>query len=426
MLVVLLLVGVAPAWGADEEFVGLDRTGPPLSVPPDALAASLRCSDGLDGATRTPVLLNPATGVTGDQNYSWNYERAFKGLGIPYCVYTAPESTLADIQVSGEYLVNAIRTMHARAGRPIAIIGHSQGGMSMRWALRFWPDTRAMVDDVVGYAGSNHGTTALSGSSGKKPPASWQQGSTSNFLRALNSRAETFSGVSYTNVYTHFDEVVQPSTGPNPSSALRTGGGRIANVAVQDVCAGDVSDHLAVGTIDPVAYALTIDALTHDGPADPTRIDRRVCLTLLQPGVDPLTANTYLQVLAGAPGLLSVASPVPAGDFPSVASEPGLACYVLAACAGTGPQNLIRDPSIARRGCTSRRLFLITLPRGLRRVVVKVDGRRVKVRKRGGRPTARIDLRGKPRKRVRVLVVAATRKGKRVRDVRRYRTCVKG
>jgi phage FluMu protein gp41 len=32
--------------------------------------------------------------------------------------------------------------MYAMARRQIAIIGHSQGGMSMRWPLRFWPDTR--------------------------------------------------------------------------------------------------------------------------------------------------------------------------------------------------------------------------------------------------------------------------------------------
>ncbi|MDQ6606375.1 MAG: GPI inositol-deacylase, partial [Actinomycetota bacterium] len=67
-------------------------------------------------------------------------------LGISWCAYTAPHSTLDNIETSGEYLVYAIRTMHALAGRRIAVMGHSQGGMSMRWALRFWPDTRPMVE----------------------------------------------------------------------------------------------------------------------------------------------------------------------------------------------------------------------------------------------------------------------------------------
>lgn len=30
--------------------------------------------------------------------------------------------------------------------------------MVPRWALRFWPDTRAMVDDVIGLDPSHHGT----------------------------------------------------------------------------------------------------------------------------------------------------------------------------------------------------------------------------------------------------------------------------
>ncbi len=34
-----------------------------------------------------------------------------------------------------------------------------------------------------------------------------------------------------------------------------------------------------------------------------------VCLQLYQPGVNPLNVQTYLQVLAGAPGLLSVSLP---------------------------------------------------------------------------------------------------------------------
>jgi triacylglycerol esterase/lipase EstA (alpha/beta hydrolase family) len=61
----------------------------------------------------------------------------------------------------GEHLVHAIRTVHRHTGKKIAMLGHSQGGMNPRWALRFWPGTRRMVDDLIGMAPSNHGTTAL-------------------------------------------------------------------------------------------------------------------------------------------------------------------------------------------------------------------------------------------------------------------------
>lgn len=316
-------------------YAPLDRPGPALRVPPAKLAAALQCHGTLSGSAEEPVLLNPATGVTATQNYSWNYERAFTAQHRPWCQVTMPYRTLGDIQTAGEYLVYAIRTMYARAGERIAVLGHSQGGMSMRWALRFWPDTRSMVDDVIGMAGSNHGTTARTAcvpQRTKCPPAVWQQAATAHFIAALNSGAETFRGISYTEIFTHTDEVVQPnSTDATSSSALHTGAGHITNVATQDICPTDVNEHLNVGTIDPVAYALVMDALTHDGPANPARIDPAVCRQAYQPGVDPANAAMYQQILEGAPGLVAVGTPLAnAVGAPEVSAEPKLRCYVLA------------------------------------------------------------------------------------------------
>jgi hypothetical protein len=325
-------VGAAPS-GA---FAALDRPGPALSVAPAALAAALHCSGDFAHGDLEPVLLSPATGVTPDQNYSWNYERAFTAQGRPWCAVTMPYDTEGDIQIAGEYLVYSIRTVAAMAHRRIAVMGHSQGGMSMRWALRFWPDTRSLVDDVIGLAGSNHGTTSLGACVAGKtlcPAASWQQGSSAQFIKALNSGAETFAGISYTEIFTHTDEVVRPNgSDATSSSALHTGAGAITNVSTQDICRLDVYEHLSIGTVDPAAYALVIDALDHAGPAVPGRISRSTCLRVYQPGVDPLNAQTYLQVLAGVPGLLAVDVPdVNIAGVPEVAAEPALRCYVFAA-----------------------------------------------------------------------------------------------
>ncbi len=87
----------------------------------------------------------PGTGATPKDNFSWNYEPALSARHIPWCAVSLPDAGNNDIQVAGQYLVYSIRTMYARAGRPIGIIGHSQGGMAPRWALRFWPDTLPMV-----------------------------------------------------------------------------------------------------------------------------------------------------------------------------------------------------------------------------------------------------------------------------------------
>ncbi|MET3961511.1 hypothetical protein ABIE44_001445 [Marmoricola sp. OAE513] len=338
LLGTLVVATGVPAGATGPDYAPLDRPGPALSVPRADLAAALSCHGDLRGSALQPVLLVPATSVTPEQNYSWNWEPAFAAQKRPWCTVTMPFQTLGDIQTVGEYLVFAIREVHRQAGRKIAVMGHSQGGMSMRWALRFWPDTRPMVDDVIGMAGDNHGTTLLDPVCVEGfttcTPQGWQQRSTSAFIEALNSRSETFAGISYTEIYSRTDEVVLPSTGAKPSSAL-TGPGRITNVATQSICALDVYEHLTVGTVDPVTYALATDALNHDGPAQASRISRSVCLQPFMPGVNPLDlANNLrtLSIVGALPHLLLVPAPfINLAGAPQLGKEPALRCYVLAA-----------------------------------------------------------------------------------------------
>ncbi len=355
LLAALALAGPAQA---TRPFAPLDQPGPPLSVPRSKLRAALKCEPSVRNARVEPVLLNPATGVTAKENYSWNWERALRKLGIPWCAYTAPHNALGNIETSGEYLVYAIRTVHRMAHRPIAVMGHSQGGMSMRWALRFWPDTRHMVKDVIGFAGSNHGTTVFSPQDCEPlgcAPATWQQLSTAHFIKALNSYVETFAGISYTEVYTHTDEVVEPNSAPKPSqcsSCLYTGKGKITNVATQQICPLDVYEHLGVGTIDPVAYALGVNALRRRGPAAPSQIPSSVCSEAYMPGVNPANVNNELELLRAAPGLLGVAVGPVAKEFgvPALHHEPPLACYVFAACRGKDAPNLELSYTRSRSG----------------------------------------------------------------------------
>ena len=74
--------------------------------------------------------------------------------------------------------------------------------------------------------------------------------------------------------------------------------------------------------------------------------------------------------------------------------------------------------------CVHRRSFVLRLARRLRRAKVKVDGQRVKVRRRGGRLRARVSLRGKRDGELAVVrIVARTRGGERVAHTRRFRAC---
>ena len=245
-----------------------------------------------------------------------------------------PGNGLLDLQDAAQYVVNAIRAMHATAGRKISIIGHSQGGMLPRWVLRFWPDTREMVDDNIGFAASNHGTTGAELLC-QVPcaAADWQQSDKSQFTAALNSYQETFPGISYTEVYSHNDEIVTPNADDTGRSSVHDGGGEITNVAIQDVCPADPSEHLAIGTQDYVAYDLAIDALEHPGPADPTRAagnDPGICTpTNLNPGINRATYATDL-----AQSVADLVSNTAAA--PTVPAEPPLRCYVTATCPPPG------------------------------------------------------------------------------------------
>ncbi|MCE0766208.1 alpha/beta fold hydrolase [Pseudonocardia kujensis] len=329
--VAAVLAAVTVGLGASVATAAADEDGPALQVPEQALARSLSCTGDLDEPEHRPVLLIPGTTLT-PAEFSWNYARAFAAEGRPFCTVELPDRAMGDIQVAAEYVVAAVRTMSERAGGPVDVVGHSQGGMITRWALKFWPDTRHDVDDLVGLAPSNHGTVVANGiclAPGGCAAAIQQQRADARFLAVLNAGRETYDEVDYTVAFTDLDEVVVPNVetppllpdaAPPASSALRDGGANVRNVSLQSICPAHPADHLTIGTSDAVAYALVVDALDHDGPADPDRIDRAVCLQPFQPGVDPATFPTdFAQVLTSVADALATT--------PRVAAEPPLQPY---------------------------------------------------------------------------------------------------
>lgn len=298
----------------------------PLETPAAALANSLACSSGVEGATRPVVLLVHGTALNATNTFSWNWVPALTRLALPYCTVNLPFDGMGDIQIAAEYVVYALRTIAQRSGQKVQVVGHSQGGMVPRWALRFWPDTRALVDDLVSLSGSNHGTV-LAGPLCLPTcsPAIWQQRSNAAFLAVLNREMETYPEISYTSIYTHIDEVVFPNLGRNASSRLRGGSTNVVNVATQEICPLNLADHLLIGTSDAVAHALALDAIQNTGPAQPARVPRSVCSQLFMPGVDPLDFPVkFLELTAGIAGQLLLA--------PKVGKEPPLKCYATGAC----------------------------------------------------------------------------------------------
>lgn len=301
----------------------------PLTAPAVELDAAMQCSDNLAGSDRAPVLLVPGTATTPETAFSWSYVPALEALAWPYCTVELPDSAMADAQLSAEYIVHAVRSMADISGRRVAVVGYSQGGMLPRWAIKYYPDVRAQIEELVAFSPSNHGTETAAPTcvSGCQPSIAQQQIG-SDFLTALNAGAETDPAIDYTVVYTNLDEIVVPNTGPNPSSALRDDGAHILNVATQDICPLNAADHLAIGTYDPVAYAVMVDALTNPGPAKLERLDgfsdipgtASVCSAVFMPGVDPATfATDYTALVAGITNAIASSE--------RVSEEPPLRCF---------------------------------------------------------------------------------------------------
>lgn len=226
----------------------------PGAAPPGSNDFSCRPS----AAHPRPVVL--VHGTFGDMTDSWQaLSPLLRNAG--YCVFALnyggtpswnPLQATGDIPASATQLSSFVdRVLSATGADQVDLVGHSQGGMMPRYYLRFLGGA-AKVHTLVGLAPSNHGTD-LDHIADLLQVFPWaspivmaactacdQQVDGSAFLQKLNAGGDTVSGVRYTVIETKYDEVVTPYT-----SALLSGD-QVTNVILQDQCAQDLSDHLAV------------------------------------------------------------------------------------------------------------------------------------------------------------------------------------
>lgn len=269
-----------------------------LVVPPAAaqagenLSAATTCQPKAElRAARGVVLLVHGTGETKEETWSWSYEPALQADGFATCAVQLPDHGLGDLTVAAEYVVAAIRKASRLAGAPVAVIGYSQGGALPVWAVKFWPVLADHVTDVVGLGAPFDGTQLANEdcTPGQCAPLAWQLRRGSKTIAALRN-APLPAGVDVTSVSTQYDEIVRPQ----PEVSQLPGA---THVLLQDVCAADPSEHgIILG--DPVAYALTLDALTHDGPAAPARLPADTCEQYFIPNGDAAGSSVYLQGMA--------------------------------------------------------------------------------------------------------------------------------
>lgn len=313
-------------------YAPVDHPGPPLSVPAAQLAASLSCDHDLATVSRDVILFVPPTVFDPPDAYGANYERAFQALGWPYCTVTFPDHSDGDVQINGEYVVNAVRVIHAATGRQVEMFGWSQGASTApRWALRWWPDIRPMVASLVGLAPDNEGgsDTVSAYCVVACIPAAWQElrrvnGAPSHFMAALDSLQQTFPGIAYTAIYSLTDEVAGFNVGPSPVGPLPPAP-NVLDVTTQSICPLQVVEHLDIPT-SSAAYAVAIRALATPGHLPSlTTIDRAaVCADPFMPYMTPLSVVAFEAKIG-----MEVGPRLATG---LVRSEPPLACYVTASC----------------------------------------------------------------------------------------------
>jgi triacylglycerol lipase len=268
LLVIVAALGGA-CGGSDEEG-GPGDSSPgtaEYSISTAELDRELACKGGKDELSGEkkldPVLLVPGT-TTREQDWGQNYWRALPDRGFEVCWVQLPD-VFGDIQTSAEYIARAVEVMHEATGEQIDVVGHSQGGVSLRWAIKWFP-AGAFVDDQIALAAPNHGGVIADRETagGKAPEFIWQFRTDANFIRALNRGDESPGSADYTSIYSKTDEVLQSVVTPRVDQAT--------NILLQDLCPGRRVSHIAIAS-DDVAYRLVIDALSHAGTADPDRAE---------------------------------------------------------------------------------------------------------------------------------------------------------
>ncbi|MCX4777404.1 esterase/lipase family protein [Streptomyces sp. NBC_01264] len=206
-----------------------------------------------------------------------------------YCVYSLDYGQLPGVpffnglgpieRSAGQLDVFVDKVLAATGAAETDVVGHSQGGMMPRYYLKFLGGA-AKVNALVGLAPDNHGTTLLGLTKllpyfpgagdliSEATPGLADQIAGSAFQNKLNAGGDTVPGVAYTVIATRYDEVVTPYrsqflTGPN-----------VRNVLLQDLCAVDLSEHVAIGLTDRIAWHEAANAL------DPAHAERTTCASV--------------------------------------------------------------------------------------------------------------------------------------------------
>lgn len=306
----------------------------PYSIPEEKLRAVIHIPDsfayGKNG--KQPVILVPGTAIPAGLTYHFNFGKLGEAAPNADIVWVnIPRASLNDAQANSEYVAYAINYISAiSSDSNVAVISWSQGGLDTQWALKYWPSTRDVLEDFIPMSPDFHGTVERSFVCPSLDPlictpSIQQQAWETDFVRTLRADGGDSAYVPTTSVYSTTDEIVQPMSGDKASAILYdTRDMGVTNNHLQTICPGKPAGgvYLHEGVLyNPLAWALAVDALNHDGPGDVSRIDvDTVCEQFLAP-------QLQLDDMIGTEGLLLVALVELLAYVPKVVDEPPIAKY---------------------------------------------------------------------------------------------------
>nr|POE87436.1 isoform 2 of meiotic recombination protein spo11 [Quercus suber] len=269
-----------------------------------------------------PVIFLPGTGALAGQNFE-------QKIGDPVYV-NLPGQNLADIQVAAEYAAYAVNYISGiTGGKNVSTVSWSAGSLDGQWATKYWPSTRSKISDRICLSADYHGTVEAQllcpgFTTPGCTPAIAQQNYNSTFIRTLRNNGGDSAFVPTTNIYTIFDEIVED---PNASGALNDARGvGVTNNEIQATCfaalpGGAPYFEHALVLANALGYALAVDALTHAGPGQLSRINTTYqCDQFLTPG---LSLADALATFA----LIPIAAVNVVAFQPKVATEPPIKAY---------------------------------------------------------------------------------------------------
>ncbi|KAG0053676.1 hypothetical protein BGZ83_000671 [Gryganskiella cystojenkinii] len=236
------------------------------------------------------ILLHGMLGNSGE----WAYmgpRFALKG----YCVFALDYGHLPNIPILGgiDDLMNSAQQLSDYIGKILAasgatkvdILGHSEGSTLPRVYLKYFNGTQT-VGSFAAIGSNQYGTTLanivtsleqvnlfgpVQGALNPICKACFQLIINAPFVTALNDGGDTYPNIKYLMLVSKYDEFVTPYT----NGYLKTLGPNVHNVRLQDLCALDLSDHLAQA-VDPIAFN-AVDSFLSTGAVK--NVD---CLDLVQ------------------------------------------------------------------------------------------------------------------------------------------------